>query len=705
MDLKRDRIIAIDTETYWDTNILQNKAFIASTTDQRLHSEVYDIRASEIKPDYYWSDNNLRKFLGTIDLMRLKATCEDPTIHKVFFNAPYDIGCLYHWGIKVCEPIEDVMVMAAILDENYISKKLKDLAKRHLKEKCEEEEKLKQIKKQICAERGIYAYDFSYDMIPTEVLYPYAKKDTEYTIKLAYLFNNQLEPFRKLYDMEMELIPIIVEMTLNGIRLDREFLAERIIKFGTERNEELEKAKEEVAKLGLKFYKKQGKKLTPVDFNPRSVKHIREVWEHLGLPVLETTKKGEISTNAKVLKEFLENEENYEQYNITAIKHIARYRFLDKQLGTYAIPLYLSYTDEGEGKDRGHFNLWQSGAKTGRFSAELIQTMPRIDHDKGKEDVRMIRFAFIPEEDNILAFIDYEQIEMRLFAHFSKSALLIKDLNNGFDPHMGTVYNVFPKEIIDSNPIIRDTFRSMIKAINFGIMYGMGKRALVFKIKDMIYRAQHVNPEVREEFDKILRDIDGVLRTYYSKYPVDVYTRGLISELYKKGHVEISIDKGYMDGFYRIYRTPHHFAYKAVNMIIQGSAAYVMKYGMIRAYKWIKKHAPWIKLLLTVHDELVFEIPKDKPYVEAMLKLKELMEDHTSFDIPIDASIKATHKNWGEAYGLAIEGICKKHGKLPEPDEDHITYCAECKKKYMVTYKPDMTRLEEEKCGMILVSQ
>lgn len=674
LDLQKDKIIAIDTETIWDRDIRMNKAFIATTTDQSLHSELYDLRN---KPE---------------DLQRLKAICEDPTIHKAFHNAAYDIYVLHHWGINVVAPIHDTMVMASLVNENFSSKKLKSLAKEYLKDPCTEEAELKKIKKQICNEKGISADEFQFDMIPPDILHKYAKKDTEYTMKLVYLFWNKLKEFVDIYQMEMELVPIIVEMQLNGIEIDRPFLEDRIIKFGTERYEQHQLAIEELKRLGMEFTAKRGTKNITVDFNPLSVAHLRQIWVKLNLPVIETTDKGQISTGAKVLNEFLENEENFEKFDIQVIKHIARFRFLHKQLGTYAIPLYDWYTSDTV--SRAHFTFWQSGAKTGRFSAELIQTMPRIDHDKGKEDVRMIRFAFTPKPNHVLAFIDYEQIEMRLFAHFSNSKLLIHDLNNGFDPHMGTVYNIFNKELIDSNPVIRDTFRSMIKAVNFGIMYGMGKKALSFKIKDMIYRAQHVNPEVREEFDKILKDIPGVLRTYYDKYPADKYTHDLISKLYKQGYVEIVCNSDLMK-FRRIYRTPKQMAYKAVNMVVQGSAAYVMKYGMIRAYNWIKKEAPWIKILLTVHDELVFEIPKDKPYIEAIMKLKELMEDHETFTIPIDASVKITEKNWGEAYGMAVECKCKKHGDLPAPDEYGITYCKDCKKKYYVCYKPNMEALND----------
>ena len=665
MNLNDKRIIAIDTETVWDTEVLSNKAFIATTTDQKLVSRLYDLR------------NNAQ------DVLDLKAICEDPTITKVFHNAAYDITCLWHWGIRCCPPYEDTMVMAMIVNENFSSKKLKDLAVNYLHIQDDENQELKKIKKKICNEKGIKADEFQYDMIPPEILYPYALKDTEYTLKLFYLFYKPLLPYRKIYEMEMKLIPVIVDMQLNGITIDREFLADRIIKFGTERHYIHEECIEELNRLGIKFYKKASKtKTVEVDFNPLSGDHMRQIWVALNLPVLAMTKgkNPKISTEAKVLNEFLENEENFEKYDIKIIKLLARYRFLNKQLGTYAIPLYTWYTNDNA--RRAHFNFWQSGAKTGRFSAELIQTMPRIDHDKGEEDVRMIRFAFIPKEGHVLGFIDFEQIEMRIFAHESDSELLIHDLNNGFDPHMGTVYNVFDKKLIDANPIIRDTFRSMIKAINFGIMYGMGVKALTFKIKDMIYRASHVNPEVRHEFDKILNDIPGVLRTYYSKYPADVYTRDLISSMYKKGYVEINFNSELMD-FNRIYTVPRQMAYKAVNMVVQGSAAYVMKTSMLRAYNWIKNHAPWIKMLLTVHDELVFEIPKDKPYVAALLYLQELMEDRKTFSIPILASIKMTEKNWGSAYGMAPEGKCKKHGQLGAPDEWNIVYCKECKKKYV----------------------
>lgn len=664
VDLNKDKIIAIDTETYWDVDLCRNKAFIATTTDQQLNSELYEL------------DN-------AIDRERLKKICEDRSIYKAFHNAPYDMSCLHPWGIKVVPPIEDTMIMATLVNENFSSKKLKDLAKNYLGEKCEENEHLKNEKKKICKQLGIKAADFQYNMFPNDVLYPYAKKDTEYTMKLTYYFRNAVKPFEDIYQMEMKLAFIVHQMQLNGIRINREFLVDRIIKFGRERNAEKDAAREEIAKLGITFIKKQGKKEIPVEFNPLSVHHMRKIWLALELPILKMTKgkNPNISVDKETVAELLENEEYTHLYNLKGIRHLARFKFLHKQLSTYAVPLYSHYTTENH--NRASFMFWQSGAKTGRFSAELIQTMPRVDYDKGTEDIRMIRFAFDPEPGKVFAFVDYNQIEMRLFAHFSNSELLIKDINDGFDPHLGTTYNLFPKDLIDKNPIVKDTLRGMVKWLNFGIIYGLGRKALILKVKEMIYRVAHINPDLRTDFEAVLGDIDGVLRRYAEKYPVAAYNKSVISSLYKDGYVEINLNSPLMR-VHRRYSTPKQMAYKAVNMQIQGCAAYVMKLGMLRATDLIAKKYQKTKLLLTAHDELVFEIPKKPGYIEQILDLQETMADKVTFKVPLIASIKVSEQSWGAARNLLVNGVCAKHGKLTMVDNYSVAYCDGCKKYYYV---------------------
>jgi DNA polymerase-1 len=682
-------VIAIDTETFWNTKTVMNQAFIATTTDQMLQTRLYELRRDDITK---WDEHAIKQFL---DFAALKHICEDPNTLKIFHNAPYDIGCLEQVEIFVVPPYEDTMIMASIVNENFSSKKLKELAKKYLHEKCEEEAALKKVIASIKRynKKMDDEYEFSYEDIPFEILYPYAKQDSVYTIKLYYLFKNPLAEFRKLYeDIELPIIEISCEMTRNGLRVDRDFVGNKIIDFVKLRDKELEKIFEEINILGIKFYKKGGTKnnpkLTEVKFNPRSPNHLVQLWVFLNLPVLKRTKpskkhpEGNICTDKNVLQEFIENQENVDKYNVKVLSYIARYKFLDKQLNTYLIPLYLHYTNEEH--DRAHFQLWQSGAKTGRFSGELIQTMPKVDQDRDESDVRVVRYAFIPAEDHVLCFIDYEQIELRLFAHNAHSDILTDLIVKGLDPHLNSVYVIFPKHIVDISPLVRDTLRGMLKHIVFGIIYGMGKKKLLLRIRDIVYRIAKLVPAIYDEMMAIANNPGAILQTYYSKFPVMEYQRRIVSELYRRGNVEISFDSALMK-FRRVYRTPHHLAYKAVNMIVQGTAAYVMKTGMIRTYRWIKENPQYeIKLLLTVHDELVFEIPKAKPYVAIMYKLQELMEDKVTFSIPIEASIKATEKNWGEAYTMARDGYCKKHGKLPIPDRWGITYCDSCKKRYFV---------------------
>jgi len=157
--------------------------------------------------------------------------------------------------------------------------------------------------------------------------------------------------------------------------------------------------------------------------------------------------------------------------------------------------------------------------------------------------------------------------------------------------------------------------------------------------------------------DKLARSLEvstmesaDILRVYYRKYLVKEYIKSTKGELYRTGSVKVTINRPLLK-LYREYRVPHELAYKAVNIIIQGTAAYAMKAGMLRAWKWTKenKKYPGIRLLMTIHDELIFEIPDKYRKEEVVPKLTELMSDRTSFKVPIIASPKVSDKSWGDA--------------------------------------------------------
>jgi DNA polymerase-1 len=144
-------------------------------------------------------------------------------------------------------------------------------------------------------------------------------------------------------------------------------------------------------------------------------------------------------------------------------------------------------------------------------------------------------------------------------------------------------------------------------------------------------------------------EANEILRTYYKKYPVREYLSRTVSELYRTGSVKVTINRPLLT-IHREYRVPHELSYKAVNIIIQGTAAYVMKAGMLRTWKWIKRTNlyPGIRLLLTVHDELIFEIPNKYAKEQVVPILTELMADKTTFKVPIIASPKVSDKSWGD---------------------------------------------------------
>lgn len=567
------RSIAVDTE--YEKNI----PFIATTTDEQLHSVLYRLDIGK------WGKENLR------------AICESSKINKVFHSATSDIYALSNIGINVVPPYDDTFIMSSLINENFESKKLKSLAKIYLEEPCNESKLLSKLKAKYKREAKKSDKQFSYKMIPSEVLYPYAIKDTEYTMKLFHLFHKPIKQVQQLYDFEKELIPIIVEMQQRGIKINRSLVKRRI---------------KETQRLIFLTRNKLNKELTRNQyteiFNHNSSHHVRKLLEHLNLFTHKLTKHGDFSTSADVL----------ETFNHPTIKLILVLRGYEKKQNTYYLPLYEYYTSPTD--DRAHFSYWQSGAKTGRMSAELIQTIPK--RKEGNE----VRKVFIPEKGYYLLVFDYEQIEMRLFAHFSNCKLLIKDILNGYDPHMGTAKQIFSPEEIKKN---NNACRQAAKTINFGIIYGMGRGKLTATLK--------TEPRVANE----------LLANYYKKYPVREYIQSIIGRIYKTGFLDLDIDSSRMQ-VHRRYHVPQHLAYKGANVEIQGTAAYVMKYGMKRISDKIKKEKLDIHFLDVVHDEFGFEVSNAIPKKEAIDLITAEMEDRISFKVPILASAKWSSKSWGE---------------------------------------------------------
>ena len=419
------KIASLDTETKFDNKRNVPIPFIATSTDTQLKSTLFDLS----KPEDYEA---------------LKALAESSDVNKIFHNAVYDILCLSNIGINVCPPYEDTMLMATLLNENFDSKKLKVLAKVHLNEDCNEADELSKVKAkykrelkkivEISNDKEIVNDtdesddsddEFDYSYIPTDILYPYAIKDAIYTIKLYFLFRKHVyENYSDIYEFEKSLIPIIVTMIKNGFRIDREFIKKMLIDYELEAKQVFEdmikflNKKDVIIKKQVKRKTEKGivsqadkigiENVIDVDFidsyiltysrpfNPGSSDDLRFAIEKLELPVTKVTgKKQQIATDKETLKSIPKDVVNYK-----FIEYLIRWRFLTKQTSTYYGPLLKRYTSNIN--DIAHFIFYQSGAKSGRFTAKLVQTIPRKDEVDDERFIRHIRKAFIPRNNKIL---------------------------------------------------------------------------------------------------------------------------------------------------------------------------------------------------------------------------------------------------------------------------------------------------------------
>jgi len=586
-------VMGVDTE-YNERGI----PFVGTICDEQLNHFLYDLKTRR----HY-------RYLRNI--------CEDTSLVKVFHSITADMKALNNIDIEVKPPYSDTMIMSSIANENYTPKKLKYLVKTFLKEECLEEKELSKVKalyKRIAKKEE---REFSFSDIPAKILYPYAKKDPEYCIKLYYYFSKAMALYPEVYEMELSLVPIIADMQFIGFNIDRRFVKKKLT---TQRREMRELAKyfaKMLDRLDIRFY---DKKNNVIPFKPTSSHHVGDYLEASDLPITEYTGKGAVATGAKILKKFAKKDK--------FLFKLLKYKALAKQTSTYYGPLYNRYTSKEN--SIASFQFWQSGAKTGRFSAELIQTIPRTTEVDKYGIYRDTRKAFIPRPGHRYLLVDYDQIEMRLFAHFSGCTKLVKAILKGLDSHLDTAHQLFGKKKVDKNKDTIEKYRRIAKIINFGIIYGMGVRTL------------------SEELGLSYNETYVILQDYYRKYPVKEYMRELSSKLYKQGHITLKIDSDRMR-FTRDYRVPSQLAYKSVNMIVQGTAAYIIKFALLRLGKKIRTSYPDIKMLATVHDEIIFEVPEHYRMKKIAKAVVTQMEDRVTFKVPITASCKRSDISWGDA--------------------------------------------------------
>ncbi len=401
-----------------------------------------------------------------------------------------------------------------------------------------------------------------------------------------------------MHEIEMPFNKVIIEMEENGIYLDKEYLKE----YGKELGKELKAIENEIIKsIGI-------------DFNLNSPKQMHEIlFEKLNLKLPEKMKKD--STDIKVLESLREQHES--------IENLIKYRQIAKLKSTYTDNLIelINYKT-----NRLHTSFIQTKTATGRITSinPNLQNIP-IKDEKG----RKIRKAFKPENGNIFISADYSQIELAILAHLSQDEVLIKAFENNKDIHTETASKLFKIEEKEITP----NLRRIAKSINFGIIYRMSDFRLA---KELRITKEEAKGFINSYFDSypkikefIINQINFVRNAGYSE--TILKRRRYIKEINSNNYLERSAAE-------RI----------AINSIIQGSAADIMKIAMVKVFNEFKSKKMESKILLQVHDEMLIESPiEEENEVKKILKI--MMETAYTLNLPLRANIE-TGKSWGEIH-------------------------------------------------------
>jgi DNA polymerase-1 len=522
----------------------------------------------------------------------LKPIFENEKITKTGQNIKYEYIVLANNGIELEGISFDTMVASYVLNPSKLNHGLDDICLEYLSHKMTTpiEELIGKGKTAI-----------TMDKVDVKKVADYCCEDSDVTLRLKKILEKDIadKGLDKLfYDVEIPLIKVLAIMEINGVAIDKEYLA----KLSKEMAHKLDKLTKDIYDLAGE------------EFNINSPKQLSKIlFEKLKLPVVKKTKTG-ISTNEEVLVKLAAEHK--------LPKMLLEYRELAKLKSTYVDSLPELINPK---TGRVHTSFNQTVTATGRLSSSgpNLQNIP-IKTDEGKK----IRKAFIPSSDaNCLLSADYSQIELRILAHLSGDKQLLKAFKEGLDIHAFTaslVFGVKEKEVTSE-------MRSMAKTVNFGIVYGMSPYGL----------SQSLNIGV----DKAKEFIDA----YFERYPdVRQYLEGLMEEARQKGFVTTILGRRrYIPEINNPDMRIRQFAERtAINAPIQGSAADVIKVAMIAINEKLTNGGMKTRMTMQVHDELVFDVPKAE-LGKAKEIVKKGMEEIIKLNVPVEAHIEVG-SNWLE---------------------------------------------------------
>ncbi len=523
---------------------------------------------------------------------------QDKEIKKIGHNIKYDAEVLICNGFKICGIDFDTMVASYVINPEYKQHNLAYLCQTYLNYR----------KKTYNDIVGKGKNQISFRDVDINIAKEYCCEDSDMSYRLFEVLKHELikaDNIGLFYDIEIPLIYVLIDMELTGIKID--------VKLFQEMSVEFEKRLETLTK---EIYRETG-----LEFNINSPQQLSYVlFEKLKLPVLKkTTKTKSYSTDVKVLKQLASSG----PYKVPSM--LLEYRTISKLKSTYLDSL-VRLVNPKTGRIHTSFN--QTVAATGRLSSSNpnLQNIP-VRGEVGRE----IRKGFVAEDGHFLVSADYSQIELRIFAHYSEDPKMIDAFQNDQDIHTKTAMEILglqdPREV---GPDIR----RVAKAINFGIIYGMGPHKL--------------SEELGLDFATAKSYIDA----YYQKYPgVLTYRTQMIEKARRDGYVTTLFNRRrYLPNIRSENKGLAAEAERAaINTPIQGTAADLIKKAMINIHKRLQGEGLRTKMLLQVHDELLFEVPRGELEVAQSL-IKEEMEGVYELRVPLKVDM-GYGENWDEAHG------------------------------------------------------
>jgi len=614
-NIKQTKVSKIDTKLYKSIikeedldkliSALNTKPFFSIDTETSslnpLEAELVGISFSYSQNESYYiplGHKNTKNLNKNLVLKKIKPLLEDPSIKKVGQNIKYDLIVLMNHGIEI-DPVEDTMLLSYVLDAGNNRHNMDTLSELHLGHKT--------ISYKDVVGSGKKQLNFS--EVNLEEATKYAAEDADVTLRLY----NQLlervdnEKLKKIYEVfEKPMIKLLTKLEMNGVRVDDNYLKKLSLKF-----------KERLKKIEKEIYEVSGK-----EFNIGSPKQLGEIiYNDLKIAKLKKTKKGSLATSAKILEDLALTGHRFPNL-------ILEWRQVSKLKSTYTDALQEHINTKTK---RVHTSFLLAATNTGRLASSdpNLQNIP-IKTADGKE----IRKAFIAEKNNILISADYDQIEMRILADMADVKELKKAFKNNQDIHSLTASQVFGLPLKE----VTEEFRRKAKAINFGIIYGITQYGL----------AKQILVSNHEALDFI--------NSYFKKFPeIKDYMNSTIKTCRKQGYVtNIFGRRIHLRGINDKNFSVRSFQERAaINAPIQGSAADIIRLAMMKIDKILQEKKNKAKMLLQIHDELIFECSK-KNENEIKKVIKDSMvsissSEHHMFSIPLEVSINSGD-NWGEAH-------------------------------------------------------